>query len=343
VASLVETTFDFGEINEEDGYAEHVFLLRNTGSAPLTITQVQTSCGCTEPDWTRDPIAPGGEGQIFITYSTKNRPGPFKKNISVYTTDKERRLRLTITGEVIPKSKDLQRVFRDTIGSVQMEQTAFTFSAVQPKETAKQEIWIQNFAEGDVTLSIENASEYLTVEAPGVLKSGKPERLKLSLDAGKLAGRKGRLLTQLTWKTVDASGAVQTQNLPVAINSVDDFSALTAEEKKNSPTAQFSTGSLSFGTLKTKGGFPGRSKRVSQSFTVKNTGKKPLILHSITCDDVRVRIAEPGKKTLQPEDSVTLNITLQPKTIEGALAEDIYIICNDPQGPVREVRVTAER
>jgi hypothetical protein len=262
----------------------------------------------------------------------------------VHTNDVGKRLRLTIMGEVIPKSQDLQRFFHDTLGTVQTERTAFLFHTVQPKEVVKQDMWIRNFADSDVTLSIENVPEYLTVEAPGVLKSGRAERFKLSLDANKLEDRRGRLLTRLTWTAVDASGAEVSYILPVSLNCIDDFSAMSTEEKKNGPTAQFSTNLLNFGMLKKKGGLLGLgNRRVSQPFTIKNTGKSPLILHSVGSDDTRIHIAGLDRKTLRPEEFVTLTVTLRPKTIEGVLSKDIYIICNDPQGPVREVSVTAER
>ncbi|MDR3193847.1 MAG: DUF1573 domain-containing protein [Tannerella sp.] len=341
VAALDETAFDFGLINEESGFATHVFHVGNVGNAPLVITHVQSSCGCTEPQWTNAPIAPGKKGEVIITYDPTNRPGPFKKNVMIYTNDKEQRLRVSITGDVVPKSANLQRSFHDTIGTVQMERKEFVFYTVRPGAVIKQELWMQNFADEDLTLSFENIPDFIRVEAPEQLKSGKAERFRITLDASGLADKRGHLLNPITWKTVSASGVTHIQTLPVSMNFIDDFSLLSAEQKANGPAIQLSNTVAGFGKLK-KSGFLGLgNKRASQQITITNEGKSALTLHSAGCDDERVQVAI-DRKTLQPGETVTLNVMLNPKTVKGTLETDLYVVCNDARGPVRGIRIVAE-
>ena len=85
VISADETSFDFGTIKEANGNVSHTFKIKNSGDAPLVLTRVIASCGCTTPEWTKEPIAPGKTGDIKITYNPKDRPGPFVKTISVYS------------------------------------------------------------------------------------------------------------------------------------------------------------------------------------------------------------------------------------------------------------------
>lgn len=101
VISADETSYDFGQIEEDEGKVSVTFTIKNTGDAPLVITRVIASCGCTTPEWTREPIAPGKTGDIEITYNPKGRPGPFSKTISVYSNGKSGSFVLTIRGEVI--------------------------------------------------------------------------------------------------------------------------------------------------------------------------------------------------------------------------------------------------
>ena len=68
--------------------------------AVIVLTRVIASCGCTTPEWTKEPIAPGKTGDIKITYNPKDRPGPFVKTISVYSNGKTGSFILTIRGEV---------------------------------------------------------------------------------------------------------------------------------------------------------------------------------------------------------------------------------------------------
>ena len=95
---------DFGKIKEADGLASFKFEFTNTGSVPLVISNVQASCGCTTPSWTREPIAPGAKGSITATYNPKNRPGRFDKSITVTSNSENTPTVLRIMGEVLPQT-----------------------------------------------------------------------------------------------------------------------------------------------------------------------------------------------------------------------------------------------
>ena len=100
-----EAIHDFGDINEADGPATHTFIVKNEGDAPLVISRVVQSCGCTAPDWTKEPIAPGKTGEIKVSYDPAGRPGPIgNKTVSVYSNGKAGSVVLTIKGNVIPKT-----------------------------------------------------------------------------------------------------------------------------------------------------------------------------------------------------------------------------------------------
>jgi hypothetical protein len=340
-ATLVEAVHDFGQINENDGLAVYVFRVKNAGKAPLVIKQVQSSCGCTRPQWTPGEIAPGKEGEVEVAFDPKNRPGPFRKNIMIYTNDEEHRLRVTIMGDVLPKPENLQHALRDTIGPVLAEQKEFVYYLVRPGAIIPQEIWIQNFSDEDITLSVEDVPVYLKVETPGLLKSGNTDRFKVTLDGTKI-DMKGHLSGRFTWKSISASGVTVTQAIPVFMNFIDDFTHITPEDKANAPAIRISSTSLEYGKLK-KSGFLGLgNKRVSREVTITNTGKSELTLHDVSSDNEHIRL-DIGKTTLQPEESVTLRIDILPKNMTNPLVADIYIICNDPGGPVREIRVVAEK
>lgn len=98
-----DSIHDFGTIQEADGPASYTFKVKNEGEAPLVVTRVVPSCGCTTPDWTKDPIAPGKTGEIKVTYDPTNRPGPFTKTVSVYSNGKTGSFVMTIKGTVEAK------------------------------------------------------------------------------------------------------------------------------------------------------------------------------------------------------------------------------------------------
>jgi hypothetical protein len=101
-------THDFGKINEKDGPVTYVFEFVNKGDAPLVVSRVQASCGCTTPTWTKEPVEPGKKGMITVTYNVTGRPGLFNKQITVFTNETQEQAVLNIKGEVIPIPKQAE-------------------------------------------------------------------------------------------------------------------------------------------------------------------------------------------------------------------------------------------
>ena len=332
-----EKVHDFGKIRETWMYAVHEFVVKNTGTAPLEILHVLSSCGCAQPEWSKTPIEPGEEGFVIVHYDMVDRTGPFTKNITVFTNETALRHVLTITGDVIPKPQTLNVLFHDTIGTVQMERSAFLFSRVRPLEKQSTEIWIQNFGEEDVSLMIENVPEYVNITVPSHLESNFPERMNIEIDAKKVnENLRGRQIEQLAWKTEGASGKTTIYSIPLYINFIDDFRNMTPDERADSPLAQISTAKLDYGKLK--------NKRVYKEVTISNKGKSPLYLHSITVDDsIIAQITGFKKSVLQPEENLKIRVYVHPKEVKNNFASDLYIISNDPQRPVQAVQLAFEK
>lgn len=103
VAKFATTTHNFGKVAEEVGSVSCEFVFTNTGKNPLIIQDIRTSCGCTSPSYTKDPILPGKKGTIKVTYSTTQRVGAFDKKITVFTNEPDNVYTLSITGEVLPR------------------------------------------------------------------------------------------------------------------------------------------------------------------------------------------------------------------------------------------------
>ena len=97
------TEHNFGTIKEEIGSVSTQFEFTNTGKSPLIIQRVSTSCGCTTPSYTKEPVLPGKKGTISASYSTVRRPGTFNKTIRVYTNVPDTVYVLTIKGTVTAK------------------------------------------------------------------------------------------------------------------------------------------------------------------------------------------------------------------------------------------------
>ena len=97
-------THDFGTFSESSPVVTGTFTFTNVGDQPLVINQAVASCGCTVPEYTKDPIKPGAKGTIKVTYNgTGKFPGHFKKSITIRTNGKVEMTRLYIEGTMEEK------------------------------------------------------------------------------------------------------------------------------------------------------------------------------------------------------------------------------------------------
>lgn len=99
VIDFATEVVDYGTV-EQGSDGMRLFVFTNTGNAPLIISDVKTSCGCTVPTYSKDPILPGGQGQLEIKYNTK-KLGNFTKTITVFSNAKETKKVLKIKGKVV--------------------------------------------------------------------------------------------------------------------------------------------------------------------------------------------------------------------------------------------------
>lgn len=75
--------YDFGTLTEGDT-VEHVFAFTNTGQIPLIINNITASCGCTTPEWPKQPIAPGTGSTIKVRFNSAGKMGEQSKTVTIY-------------------------------------------------------------------------------------------------------------------------------------------------------------------------------------------------------------------------------------------------------------------
>ncbi len=101
-----DNTVDFGKVYKDSDSGLRTFEFKNTGDAPLIITNVQSTCGCTVPSKPTEPILPGKTGKIDVKYNMS--PGPIRKTITVEsnaTNVEDGRVAIKIKGEVLVKEE----------------------------------------------------------------------------------------------------------------------------------------------------------------------------------------------------------------------------------------------
>lgn len=96
--------WEFGEINEGD-VIDTIFTFTNVGKEPLIISNAKAGCGCTVPQWPKEPIAPGETGKIAVKFNSKGKPGPQNKPVTLTMNTTPNTMKLRLVGKVNPLAK----------------------------------------------------------------------------------------------------------------------------------------------------------------------------------------------------------------------------------------------
>lgn len=99
---FVETEYDFGTVNEGDKVS-HTFKFTNTGTVPLLISDVRSTCGCTVPKWPREAVPPGEQNKISVVFDTAGKKQKQHKPITITANTYPSKTVLSLDGFVTPK------------------------------------------------------------------------------------------------------------------------------------------------------------------------------------------------------------------------------------------------
>jgi len=232
--AFAETTFDFGSIKELDGPVEHEFVFTNTGTGAIFIENVKASCGCTTPGWTKEEIAPGDKGFVKARYDPQNRPGPFKKSLTVATSGNKKNYVLYIEGQVEPKPRTIEDDFPQVMGGLRVKYRAFNMGKIYNNISISREFEVYNQSDETINFSMEiGKPAYITVEVdPPALASLQKGVIKVTYDA-KAKNDLGFMSDNVTLTTDEAEEYMK--SFAVYANIEEYFPPLTPEELASAP------------------------------------------------------------------------------------------------------------
>ena len=320
---LSVTEHDFGTFKEEAGRQTFDFLVTNTGTDPLVIQNVVASCGCTTPEWTKQPIPAGGNGKVTAIYDPLNRPGPFSKTLSVYTNSKPVVVVLTIKGEVTPHEKTVEELYVFAAGAVRFESSNLAFTNVKKTEKKIRVMQLINTSTAPVKVEFDGLPAYVTLKAnPETLKPGQKGLVEGTYDATKNPGW-GNLTDMIRIKL---NGVTQ-ENIYylVTANLVEDFSSLSKEDLANAPVFKVASTTVDLGKIK-------GSTQNEVEFKFTNEGKNDLIIRNIkaACGCTAVQQGNQGVG-IKPGQSSSIKAVFSSGGYVGKVTKPIYVYTNDPK------------
>ncbi len=331
---FTEEKWDFKEIKEGAGNVSHTFTFTNTGTEPFVIERVTTTCGCTTPEYTREPVLPGRGGTVKVTFNPQGRPGAFQKTITVTSNNSANQNQLHITGNVIGEPRSPQEEFPVEAGSGIRASRQTAGLGYLPRGGTKA-VTIECMNDSPVTVTLgaayDKPNNYFRVAfAPQTLPAGGRGLMTLSYDlrSDDLWGR----LNDEFFLTVN--GTKTATRFSATGIATDDYSSLSEEELQGAAKADFSSQYYHFGD--TRQGTPRK-----RDFTITNSGKEPLKIQYVKAG-AHMQLTLKAGTVIAPGESLTFSATLETKGVKpGRFMDSSVIILDDPQRPMRELRLAA--
>jgi hypothetical protein len=315
-----KTSFNFGNFNELSGLKTHIFNFTNNGSQPLIINDITTTCGCTVPEWSKEPVPPGGTGTVKVTFDPQGRPGAFRKSITVKSNARESTVVLYIVGLVSPKPKTVADDYPIKIGNLRLSTNHISMRTVFNSQVRIDTVQIFNDSDSALSVSVADAPAHITFTVvPEKLEPKKRGLLYVAFD-GKKVNEWGFVVNRVIFKL---NGIPVTDNtLAISATIDEDFSQWTPEQKQRAPKAKLDEESFNFGTIA-----PGQP--VAHDFILKNEGTDPLIIRKIstTCG---CTASKPDKYEINGGESTVLKCTFDSRGKSGKQFQTVTLILNDP-------------
>ena len=330
-ASWLSTSFNFGAFDEDNGRVSCDFRFVNTGDEPLTIISTRASCGCTQPVFPREAIAPGDTSQISVTYNPTARPGRFTKTIAVETNGVPRRVKLTITGVVIGAQSSIAGRYPVDMGALRFRNGAIMFGQIKKPQMKTINLGAYNRSTDSVRVRIDRKPAFVDIDfVPEIVPPGEQMTAICYF----------RSHNCKEWGLVEDSVTVVAGKdrfvLPVTAIINEDFSKLPADKLAKAPVAQLSEPSVDFGRISRDGG------TLSRTVTLTNRGKSNLEIRRVYTTDPGVTVAV-DHDSLKKDKSAVITVTVDPKVLPtDILNARISLITNDPANPTQILRVLGE-
>jgi hypothetical protein len=322
---------NFGKVNEADGEAVHNFAFKNTGTSPLIIKNVTTTCGCTTPEWTKQPVPPGGNGVIKVSYDMKGRPGTIDKTITVLSNGKPASVGLHIIGEVTGIDRAPAEAFRFKMGNLRLSEHHLTFNRVWSYEKPSLTVVAYNPGAETVKIEFANLPPHIKAEvSPASIGKEQKAAIKLTYDAAKknewgfVSDRVSLLL----------NGKQDGQYyLMVTANIQEDFSRWTAQQLQNAPVLTIDATVVEAGKIK-------RGEKKEYKVKLTNNGKSKLLIRKTESPNQQVKVTAP--REIAAGANAEMLIQYDSSEQSGAQSKIITMTTNDPQNSQITLKLKAE-
>lgn len=329
---------DFGDVLIAEGPVTCIFTFTNIGKQPLVIQNVISSCGCTTPEWTREPVRPGATGTIQATFSNDQGPYPFEKTLTVYVgvgaSSLERPVLLRLRGVSHEQKKDLDELFTTHIGPLGLRKVETSIGYVDQGVVKSDQMQVANLSRKELLVEPCNVTPGLTVTVtPNPIPSRSMARLTYAVNPAEMG--------RTAWGRQNFSASFRLDGKDYAdkltISSVikDNFDNLTREEIAAAASPVIDRSYFEFGEVK-------KGAAVTAAYTVKNKGKNPLVIYQIDGRAGSSTVQTKLPLTIKPGGKADVKVRFDTGTLDytGEVIEILTVVTNAPSKPILNLFIT---
>ncbi len=312
IVKMDKTVHDFGDILVTDGPVSCTFTATNVSSKAMVIYNVVSSCGCTNVEWTRQPIKPGEKGTIKATYKNDDGAYPFDKTLTVYVSDVKQPIILRLRGESHEKKLSLKEMYPARFGNLGVKSVEIKGGNLSQEQQKSGEFVVANLGTKPMNLSFSNISKGLALKvSQNPIPAGSTAKVAFTVTADRtLWGKNWYYATPVVdgkqYKAVvssvskaPAKGAEAVvadpnpelgagkEKLGIFAITKENFSSWTDEQKDNASTPIADESTYSFGKVAS-------GKQVKGAFAIANKGKSPLKFYKVDSESSRLQVNAAG-------------------------------------------------
>lgn len=317
---------NFGDILLDSGPVSCTFTLKNTGNKPVVIYNVTTTCGCTNVDWTKEPIRPGKTGTVSVTYSNDEGPYPFDKSITMYLSELKKPVILKLRGVSLDRIRPLEELYPVNFGSFALKEGVSKCGNMDQNGQKSEAVMVANLSDSPLKVSFTDVSPFLKLAVtPNPIPARGTAELTYTITADRSLWGKNYY-----WAVPVVNGKTYTSNegekkIGFWAFTREDFSGVSADGKKNGPRPAFKESTYSFGKVR-------QGEKVVAEYTFKNDGKSPFKVYKVDAD---MEISCSGVPDAAPGESVTFKIELDTKDVpKGETLTIVTLTTNSPLRPI---------
>lgn len=332
VISFDSKIYDFGDVLLSEGALKHSFIFKNISTSPIVIHNVISSCGCTIPEWTKEPVRPGAEGRIDVVFSNDQGPYPFDKTLTVYVSNVDRPVILRIRGTAHESRKDIDELFTLRIGQMGLRKTGVSIGYVDQGSSKSDNMQIANMGHTDLRVETTETDPGLSVTvSPNPIPARSMAKVTYTVDLKQTSGNdwgKKSYGTSFLLNGKKADG-----RLTVNATIKDNFDDYTKEQLNSAPVPTTDKSYFEFGDVKA-------GKVAEYAYTIRNKGKDPLTIYKVEGQSKGLQVLTSFPVTVKAGGKADIKVRFDTSSSEGEVIEVVSVITNSPSKPIMNLFVT---